>query len=160
MIKARGFCLFGMLALLVAVCSGTIVWSSQQKMLQVNGQRFSLKGASWFGFETNAYTVHGLWAVDYKFIIDFLASNNFNAVRLPFSLDMVINNPSPSTINYGYCQNNVHCNKDLQGLTSLQVMDKIINYMGTKGIAVLLDMHCFEPDQSGNNGLWYDGSHP
>jgi endoglucanase len=97
--------------------------------------------------------------VDYKFLVDFLASNQFNAVRLPFSLDMVLGNPNPSSISYGYCTNNVNCNKDLQGLSSLQVMDKIINYMGSKGILVMLDMHSFAPDAYASNGLWYDSSH-
>jgi hypothetical protein len=31
--------------------------------------------------------------------------------------------------------------------------------MGTKGIVVMLDMHSFEPDAYGSNGLWYDSSH-
>jgi endoglucanase len=84
----------------------------------VNGQRFNVKGISWFGFETGDYVVHGLWAVDYKFMIDFLAANNFNAVRLPFCLDMVLNNPNTNTISY-YCPNNQNCNSDLKNLKSL-----------------------------------------
>lgn len=31
--------------------------------------------------------------------------------------------------------------------------------MGTKGIVVMLDLHSFEPDAFGSNGLWYDNSH-
>lgn len=31
-------------------CASSIVYSSQQGVLQINGQRFNLKGASWFGF--------------------------------------------------------------------------------------------------------------
>jgi len=54
-----------------------------------------MKGASWFGFETSISAFHGLWAVDYKFVTDFMARNNFNAVRIPFSLDMVTKNPVP-----------------------------------------------------------------
>jgi endoglucanase len=72
---------------------------------------------------------------------------------------MVLNSPYPSSISYGYCTNNVNCNKDLQGLSSLQVMDKIISYMGTKGILVMLDMHSFAPDAYASNGLWYDSTH-
>jgi endoglucanase len=127
-------------------------------MVWLNGQRFNIKGVSWFGFETYDYVVHGLWAVDYKFIIDFLAANNFNAVRLPFSLDMVLNNPNTNTISY-WCNNNHNCNSDLNGVKALGVLDKIISYMGTKGIAVLLDMHSFGPGQASSNGYWYDGTH-
>lgn len=104
-------------------------------------------------------TVHGLWAVDYKFIANFLANNKFNAVRLPFSLDLVMKNPTPTSITFGSCQNDHNCNMDLKGLRSLEVLDKVINYFGTKGIVVLLDLHSFEPDAYGSNGLWYDSSH-
>lgn len=38
-------------------------------------------------------------------------------------------------------------------------MDKIINYMGTKGILVMLDLHSFAPDAFSSNGLWYDSTH-
>lgn len=104
--------------------------------------------------------MHGLWAVDYKYLIDFLAKNKFNAVRLPFALDMVMNNPIPTSINFGSCSNDRSCNLDLRGLSSLDVMDKIINYMGTKGIVVMLDMHSFKADDYSSNGLWYDSNHP
>lgn len=145
--------------LLIGACSGAIVYSSENGVLKINQKRFYLKGASWFGFETGVSTVHGLWAVDYKFIANFLADNKFNAVRLPFSLDLVLKNPNPTSINYGSCQNDHNCNMDLKGLRSLEVLDKIINYFGTKGIVVLLDLHSFEPDAYGSNGLWYDSTH-
>jgi hypothetical protein len=47
-------------------------FSSQNGVLMRNGQRFFLKGVSWFGCETSLATFHGLWAVDYHSIIDFL----------------------------------------------------------------------------------------
>ncbi len=88
-----------------------------------------------------------------------MVNNNFNAARIPFYLDLVINNPNPNVINYGTCPNDPKCNLDLQGLTSLQVLDKIIAYMGTKGILVMLDMHSFGPDAASSNGLWFDSTH-
>ena len=117
-----------------------IKYASEDGVLKINDQRFYLKGASWFGFETGVSVVHGLWAVDYKSIVNFLADNDFNAIRLPFSLDLVLNNPVPTSISY-YCKNNPGCNSDLKNLNSLEVLDKVINYMGTKGIVVLLDLH-------------------
>jgi len=73
---------------------------------------------------------------------------------------MVLNDPMPSSISYGYCSNNISCNLDLKGLTSLQVLDKIIIAAGQRGIAIMLDMHSFEPDAFEENGLWYDSTHP
>ncbi|MFC5911707.1 cellulase family glycosylhydrolase, partial [Streptacidiphilus monticola] len=49
-------------------------------------------------------------------------------------------------------------NADLQGLTSLQVMDKIVNYAGSIGLKVILDRH--RPDSSGQSALWYTSAVP
>ena len=49
-------------------------------------------------------------------------------------------------------------NTDLQGLTSLQVMDKIVNYAGSIGLKVILDRH--RPDASRQTALWYTSAVP
>ena len=74
-------------------------FTSEAGKLWVNGQRFHLKGTSWFGFETAACTVHGLWANSYTFFLDFMAAQGFNAIRLPFHLELVLNEKSPNGIN-------------------------------------------------------------
>jgi len=89
----------------------------------------------------------------------WIASQNFNAMRIPFHLDLVLNDAQPSSISYGYCQTNISCNMDLKGLSSLQVLDKMIATAGAYGIQIMLDMHSFEPDAYASNGLWYDSSH-
>jgi endoglucanase len=52
------------------------------------------------------------------------------------------------------CQYNQTCNEDLKGLTSLQVLDKIVAAAAARGIYIMLDMHSFEPDAYEENGLW------
>jgi len=79
---------------------------------------------------------------------------------VPFNLDLVINDPMPTSVSYGYCQTNQSCNMDLKGLTSLQVLDKMIATAGSFGIQIMLDMHSFEEDAYMENGLWYDATHP
>jgi len=133
-------------------------WSSEGGMLKFNGERFNLKGLSWFGFETDLNVFHGLWARDYYDLFKFIQSQKFNAMRIPFNLDMVLTDPAPSSISYGYCSTNISCNTDLKGLSSLQVLDKMT--AGGYGIQVMLDMHSFEPDGYMQNGLWYDDTHP
>ena len=49
------------------------------------------------------------------FVLDFLKSNGFNALRVPLSLPMIMNNPMPSSIDYSL-------NPNLQGKTALQVL--------------------------------------
>jgi endoglucanase len=147
------------LFLLLALSSAQ-QWSSESGMLKTNGKRFNLKGLSWFGFETSLNVFHGLWARDYNDMFKWIASQNFNAMRIPFNLDLVLTDPMPTSISFGYCQTNISCNMDLKGLTSLQVLDKMIATAGAWGIQIMLDMHSFEPDAYMENGLWYDATHP
>ena len=102
---------------------------------------------------TSNYVVHGLWSVDYHSIVDFMANYSFNGLRLPFSAYLVLNDPDPTSINF------YEMNEDLQNLSSLQVMDKIIDAFADSGIVVMLDMHSLEPDGYMEDGLWYDSSY-
>mmetsp|Transcript_17870 Transcript_17870/g.19901 ORF Transcript_17870/g.19901 Transcript_17870/m.19901 type:complete len:393 (+) Transcript_17870:14-1192(+) len=123
--------------------------------LHANGERFYLKGLSWFGFETTNNVCHGLWAQDYKTLLDFIKTNGFNAMRLPFYLELVLNNTTmPDSINY------YNMNEDLKNLTSMQVLDKIIDYAGQNGILIMLDLHSFLGGTFMQDGLWYDATHP
>jgi endoglucanase len=81
-------------------------------------------------------------------------NNSFNGIRLPFSCDTVYENPIPNGIDY---RNNK--NQDLIGLSSLEVMDKIIESAGRAGMLIMLDMHSLEHDNYNNNGLWYDSTY-
>ena len=104
---------------------------------------------NWFGAETTVAAPHGLWARNYQEMMDQMLETGFNAIRLPFSSDMVLNNPIPSGINTGE-------NPDLVGLTALEVFDKIIDYADEIGLRILLDHHRnVEGNSATSNGLWY-----
>ncbi|NPA22303.1 MAG: cellulase family glycosylhydrolase [Candidatus Micrarchaeota archaeon] len=104
-----------------------------------------LRGVNWFGFETEDHVVHGLWARNYQDMLDQMKELGFNAIRLPFCTDSVLNS-SVRYINYDL-------NPDLEGLGSLDIMKKIVEEAGKRGIYVLLDYHrigCTEIEP-----LWY-----
>lgn len=124
----------------------------------MNGRRFNLKGISWFGFESSANVTQGLHKVDYQFLLNLLSTQKFNALRIPLSLDLVLSNPFPANISYGTCPNYPQCNLDLQGLRSLEVLDRIISYAGSVGILVMLDMHSLYANSGANDNLWYSAS--
>ncbi|ELR21743.1 cellulase (glycosyl hydrolase family 5) subfamily protein [Acanthamoeba castellanii str. Neff] len=129
-------------------------FTSAQGALWLNGQPFKLKGTSWFGFETGNKVVHGLWTSrSYLNLLDFLATNNFNAIRIPFYLDLVLNDAQPSSINYG-------ANPDLQGLSSMQVMDKVVQAAAARGLLIMFDLHSFLPDTNIQDNTWYNGANP
>ncbi len=92
-----------------------------------------LYGVNWFGFETPNYVVHGLWSRNYKDMLKQIKSLGFNAIRLPFCTK-TIEGMTPTGIDYSK-------NPDLQGLNSLQVMEKIVEAANELGLFVLLDYH-------------------
>ena len=123
-----------------------------------------LTGINWFGFETSSYVVHGLWTRDYKSMLDQINELGFNVIRIPWSNEMLGKIPNGIQINpYGtdaYYQqigqtNSVEMNIDLDGLTSIEVLHKIIDYANTLGLYIILDNHSRSADGYMNEALWY-----
>jgi len=139
-------------------CDATLEFTSKKGQLYVNNDILYLKGASWFGYETSINVFHGLWNVDYRDLLDFLQKNDFNAIRVPFYLDMVFKDGVPLGIVF-YNHNGSSMNTPLKDKTSLEVLDKIIEDAAERGILVMLDLHSFEADAYASNGLWYDATH-
>lgn len=137
-----------------AAGAGAGYWhTSGRQILDAAGQPVRIAGINWFGFETGNHVVHGLWARDYKSMLDQMASLGYNTLRLPFSDDILKPGTMPDSINYADGKN-----ADLQGLTSLQVMDKIVTYAGQIGLKIVLDRH--RPDAGGQSALWYTSAVP
>ncbi|OZJ05868.1 Endoglucanase E1 [Bifiguratus adelaidae] len=108
--------------------TGAGYWSTKgSTIVDSNGTPIRIAGLSWFGFETSNYSL------------------NYNTIRLPYCND-IFKGTMPSGIDY-------NANPDLVNLTSLEVMDKIINYGGSIGLRFILDRH--RPDASGQSALWY-----
>jgi endoglucanase len=139
---------------------GSGYWhTSGNQILDSNNQVVRIAGVNWYGFETTDEVVHGLWAQDYRSVLNAVKANGYNTVRLPFSNQMVESPIVPSNISYNNSSGAI--NSDLQGLNSLQIMDKIIAYAGQIGLRVILDNHRSEAGNSAEaNGLWYTSSYP
>ncbi|WP_435822197.1 cellulase family glycosylhydrolase [Actinacidiphila alni] len=126
--------------------------TSGRQILDSSGKAVRIAGINWFGFETSNYVAHGIWSRDYKSMIDQMKQLGYNTIRLPYS-DDIFKGTTPSSINYSGGMN-----ADLQGLDSLGVMDKIVNYAGSIGLRVILDRH--RPDSGGQSALWYTAAVP
>jgi endoglucanase len=117
-----------------------------------------LTGVNWFGFETGNFSPHGLWARDYRSMLRQIKDLGFNSVRLPWCNDMLDAVPSGMQINvYGtdpYTQEQ-GLNLDLEGLSSIEVMDKILDECNRIGLKVILDNHSRAHDGYMNETLWY-----
>ncbi len=73
-----------------AFAAGSGYWhTSGRKILDSNGNAVRIAGINWFGFETSNKVVHGLWARDYKSMLNQIASLRYNTLRLPYSDDIL-----------------------------------------------------------------------
>ncbi len=90
-----------------------------------SGAVVQLKGVNWFGFDTSDHTVHGLWARNWKQMIQQMKDQGFNAVRLPFC-PTTLRGVATSSIDYSL-------NPDLSGKNSLAVLDAVITELNRQG---------------------------
>jgi hypothetical protein len=117
-----------------------------------------LTGVNWFGFETGNGMPHGLWARDYRSMLRQIKDLGFNSLRLPWCNDMLTANPNGIQVNeYGVdpYTKETGLNADLAGLSSLEVMDKILDECNRIGLKVILDNHSRAHDGYMNETLWY-----
>lgn len=128
--------------------------TSGNQILDANNQSVRVAGVNWFGFETETFAPHGLWARGYKSMMDQMKSTGFNTIRLPYSNQLFDAASKPNGIDFSK-------NADLQGLSGLQIMDKIVDYAGQIGLRILLDQHRSTAGNSAQeSGLWYTSAYP
>ncbi|EGG22655.1 putative cellulase [Cavenderia fasciculata] len=128
----------------------SLQWRTSGSKMMLNGVEIRVQGIAWFGLETDSFSPGGLQQTSVEALLDILVNQNFNALRLPFSIDMILNDRWPSKINYGL-------NPGLQGKTALQVLDYIVAASAARGILAIPEQHRFDasayiPD------LWYSDS--
>jgi endoglucanase len=137
-----------------AQAAGAGFWhTSGNLILDANDQPVRIAGVNWFGFETANFTVHGLWSRDYRDMLNQIKSLGYNTIRLPYSNQMFAPGTMPNSIDFSNGKN-----ADLQGLTPLGVMDKIVAWAGQIGVKIFLDRH--RPDSSQQSALWYTSAVP
>lgn len=122
------------------------------QIVGADGNPVRIAAVNWFGMGTSTFAPHGLWARNYRSMMDQMVQLGFNAVRLSFCLQLFDPGSAPNSIDYGK-------NPDLQGLDGLQVMDKVVGYAGQVGLKVILDEHTSAADGPNGSGLWYDSGY-
>jgi endoglucanase len=135
-----------------AAAAGAGYWHTNgRQLLDANNQPVRMTGINWFGLETANYSPHGLWTRGYRDMLDQMKGLKYNTLRLPFASQLFDSGSTPTSIDYAK-------NPDLQGLSGIQIMDRIIAYAGQIGMKVVLDRH--RPDSGGQSALWYTSAYP
>ena len=126
------------------------LFSRNGRLEAADGSRFSVKGINLFGFDAPDAVIQGLWATQLETLLDLLAQDKFNLLRIPIANDVIsgMDSRQPSTINYSI-------NPSLKGLSSAQVMDRLIQESGKRGILIVFDnQKLYGKDTIAP--LWYD----
>lgn len=115
-----------------------------------NGHPVLITGIAWSGMELAGDAPQGLDRRDYGAILQDVKLLGYNVVRIPFDSESIQPGRMPSGIND-------QANPNLRGLTSLEVLDRIVEECRALGLKVILDHHRISPWSK--PPLWYDGSY-
>jgi len=139
---------------------GSGYWHTKgNQVIDSGGNVVRIAGINWYGFETADALAHGLWAQDYKTVLNNIKALGYNVIRVPFSNQMVESNPIPT--NFTSFANGAAANTDLVGKTALQDLDAIVAYAGSIGLRIILDNHRSDAGNSNEaNGLWFTAAFP
>ena len=149
--KIKGKCAAMIMFMLITLMTPAMVFAAENdsnddylhtsgsKIYDSYGNEVRLTGIAWFGNETPNNSYHGLWANTLDGILDKVANNGFNILRVPLSVQLVNEwrngrNPMPDSMND-------YVNPDLKNKSTLEILDKSIAICKKKGIKVILDMH-------------------
>lgn len=117
------------------------------------GNSVKITAVSWFGFESETNSPHGLWTRNYRDMMDDIVATGFNTIRLPFNNEMFDAGKLAGSID-------AQANPDLVGLTPLEVLDRIVEYAGEIGLRIVLDHHRSDNGVGAlNDGLWYTANY-
>ncbi|HEX5415087.1 MAG TPA: glycoside hydrolase family 5 protein [Chloroflexota bacterium] len=111
------------------------------------GHEVRIFGVNWSGMEGSGYAPGGLNNRNYQEILDQVAALGYNTIRVPFSNEAIDANRPISNVNFDL-------NPDLQGLTGLEMLDRLVAAARERGLKVILDRH--QTTSSGPITLWYD----
>jgi endoglucanase len=112
------------------------MWFSRNHRLYYGVNVFELKGINWHGMESDCRVVHGLWENPLDFYMDLLKTQNFNAIRVPLSLEIMQNLE---------LELNPECTRADPaagpGTTTAQFIGRFLDTAQSRGMFVLFDLH-------------------
>ena len=119
--------------------------------------RVKLASVNWFGAESAEFVVGGLDRQPLSKIARLIKRGGFNSVRLPWSNQLVEQNPVVA-------EDLLAASPRLQGKRALDVLDAVIRALGREGLMVILDNHRSRADwccdEAHGDGLWYTHDYP
>jgi aryl-phospho-beta-D-glucosidase BglC (GH1 family) len=100
-----------------------------------HNETLSLRGVSWFGFESPEHALQGLDYAPLSDIMTMLRKNKINTVRVPLSAELISRNPQPQ-----WSSDALRFNPFLKGKTALEALDYVVDTAGQTGLLIIFDM--------------------
>jgi endoglucanase len=125
-------------------------------IVDANGHRVRLTAVNWYGAESRDFTVGGLQRQPLDTIAGEIRQLGFNAVRLPWSNELVERDPVVP-------DRAIAANPRLRGRRALDVLDRVVGALTSRGIMVILDNHNSDAEwccARDGNELWYNPRYP
>jgi endoglucanase len=126
-------------------------------IVDAQGKRFKLASVNWYGAESPDFVVAGLQSQTAASIARQIRSMGFNSVRLPFSNQLVEEDPVVDA-------KLLAAEPSLKGRHALEILDVVIEALAFEGLVVILDDHVSRADwccsDTDGNGLWYADGYP
>jgi endoglucanase len=113
---------------------GAGYWHTEgTSIVDAYGRRVRIAGVTWYGMESTYWVPAGLDYQPYTSIMDLIKKLGFNAIRLPYSNQLVETNPIVTQ--------SINANPQFRGKHALDVIDAIVNYAKRIGLKIILDDH-------------------
>ncbi|CAI5461568.1 unnamed protein product [Closterium sp. Yama58-4] len=129
------------------------------QILDEAGRVVQFSGVNWNGFDAANCVADGLWARGLGDYLDQMASLGFNVIRLNFATSCISPSIRPTDGSIDFKKN-----PELEGLSTLEVMDAVIAGAKLRGIRVILSNSrvspALPPDYAADAGLWFDLGNP
>ncbi len=139
--------------------SGTLIpagylHTQGSQIVDAAGDDVRIDAIAWSGMESSNLAPLGLGWLNYQSMMNGMLAAGFNTIRIPWS-DIDLNGvPAAGAVDTAL-------NPDLAGLSTMQILDKIVAYAGQIGMKIILDHHNNDGGTGGNggqqaNGLWFN----
>ncbi|KAK0392855.1 hypothetical protein NLU13_2349 [Sarocladium strictum] len=117
-----------------------------RNIVDANGRRFKLASLNWYGASDELFVPGGLDVLHRREIAESIKAMGFNSVRLPYSDEMLMDNPIPEDVH-------LLANPDLMGLRALDVFEAATTALTDAGLAVIINDHI-------TSASWCCGANP
>ena len=134
-------------------------FTAKQGKIMMGSSEIKLNGINWYGMnKTDMNSVHSLWLTPLDEYMQILKVNNFNAVRIVLSAQLMLNLDTEKVKGANEAKN-----PGINGMTAGEFLDELVARLEENGILVMLNLHRMAgagKNEDDIGPLWYSETNP